>query len=278
VQIDRDQSSSALPLNDQKQSREWDSSEYHRLSQPQVSWGEKVLSRLKLRGDECVLDAGCGSGRLTAELTEALPRGQVVGVDLSKNMVQAAREHLRSDFGRRVGLVAADLVDLPFEHAFDGIVSTAAFHWVLDHNKLFASLRSTLREGGWLHAQCGGGPNLARLRRRVAELAEFPRYAPYLAEFPEPWFFADARQAGDILQRAGFVNVATSVEPAPTVLEDAEQYAGFISGIILRVHLGELPSGDLRSQFVAELTEMAGEDTHPYSLDYWRLNLSADTP
>jgi len=123
-------------------SREWNSSVYHRLSQPQVTWGKKVLSRLRLRGDETVLDAGCGTGRLTAELLDALPRGRVFALDLSQNMLASARQHL----GARVQFLAADLLHLPFERAFDGIVSTAAFHWVLDHDRLFLNLRRALAE------------------------------------------------------------------------------------------------------------------------------------
>jgi trans-aconitate 2-methyltransferase len=263
-------------LHGQDPSREWNSSAYHQLSRPQVSWGKKVLSRLKLRGDERVLDAGCGTGRLTADLIETLPRGQIVGVDLSQNMLQSACEHLRPEFGGRLSLVAADLLHLPFEHAFDGIVSTAAFHWVLDHDKLFASLRLVLRPGGWLHAQCGGGPNIARLRKRVALLAQTPSHAPYLAQFQEPWFFADAERAADILRRAGFINVETSLEAAPTVLDDAQQYREFVSNIILRAHLRQFASEELRSQFMAELSEQAAADDPPYSLDYWRLNLSGN--
>ncbi len=114
----------------QSSSREWNSDAYHRLSAPQVSWGKKVLSRLRLRGDEAVLDAGCGTGRLTAELLEALPRGRVVGIDLSQNMLRSAREHL-AQFQLRANLVVCDLLRLPFAASFDGIVSTAAFHWVL---------------------------------------------------------------------------------------------------------------------------------------------------
>lgn len=261
-------------MKDSSQSREWNSSVYHRLSQPQVSWGKKVLSRLRLRGDEQVLDAGCGSGRLTAELLEALPRGRVVGVDLSQNMLHSAQEHLRSDFGGRLTLVVADLRHLPFEHTFDGIVSTAAFHWVPDHDRLFSSLRSALRSGGWLHAQCGGGENLIRLRQRVAMLVRSAPYAPYLASFREPWFFADAEQAADILRRAGFTNIETSVEAAPTLLENASQYEEFVRNIILRAHLRQLPSEDLRLRLMTELTALAGDDEPPYLLDYWRLNLS----
>jgi trans-aconitate 2-methyltransferase len=173
-----------------------------------------------------------------------------------------------------VRLVAADLLHLPFERAFDGVVSTAAFHWVLDHDLLFAGLRSILRPGGWLHAQCGGGPNLAGLRQRVNRLAGTAPYVSYLADYAEPWFFADDRQAAEILRHAGFVNVEASLEAAPTLLDDAGQYAEFVSNIILRAHLRQIPSEELRNSFVAELTSKAALDNPSYSLDYWRLNLS----
>jgi trans-aconitate 2-methyltransferase len=252
--------------------REWNSSAYHRLSAPQVSWGKKVLSRLRLRGDEVVLDAGCGTGRLTAELLAALPRGRVVGIDLSENMLGSAREHL-ARFRSRMSLAACDLLHLPFENAFDGIVSTAAFHWVLDHDRLFANLQRALVSGGWLEAQCGGGPNIARLRERINALAATPEFSRYFADFREPWLFQDAESAAETLRRAGFVAIETSVEPALTVLENAEHYGEFVRNIILRRHLRNIPSETERARFMAKLTEQATQDEPPFSIDYWRLNL-----
>lgn len=260
----------------QSSSHEWNSPVYHRLSQPQVSWGKKVLARLRLRGDEIVLDAGCGTGRLTAELLEALPRGRVIGLDLSQNMLTSAREHLLAQSENRVGLVAADLLHLPFANTFDGIVSTAAFHWVLDHDALFASLRCALHPRGWLEAQCGGGPNLAALRKRADALAATPKYAPFFSGFHEPWLFENAEEAAGTLRRAGFVNVRTSVESAPTLLDDAAHYKEFVRNIILRRHLEQLPEESLRVQFMGNLAEQAANDDPPFLLDYWRLNLSAN--
>jgi trans-aconitate 2-methyltransferase len=257
----------------QSNAREWNSAVYHRLSAPQVSWGKKVLSRLHLRGDELILDAGCGTGRLTAELLEALPKGYVVGIDLSQNMLRTAREHLAPQFGNRLSLVACHFLHLPFEHAFDGIVSTAAFHWVLDHHKLFANLHQALLPGGWLEAQCGGGPNVARPRARADALAATPKFAGYFAGFREPWLFQDAAGAASTLERAGFVGVETSLESAPTVLEDAKQYGEFIRNIIFHRHLENLPTEQLRTEFIENLTEQAAADDPPFTLDYWRLNL-----
>jgi trans-aconitate 2-methyltransferase len=255
--------------------REWNSSEYHRLSEPQVAWGKKVLERLRLRGDELLLDAGCGTGRLTELLLEIVPQGRVVALDLSLNMLTAAREHLKPRFHRRVSFVAADLQQLPFEHRFDGIVSTAAFHWVLDHIRLFRSLHRALRPGGWLQAQCGGGPNLADLRERMKVLALSPRYARFLADFPEPWRYEDDKTAADLLRHAGFVDVKASLDAAPTAIENRQQYMDFVKSIILRAHLERLPDQQLRELYVANLADQAAEDNPPFLLDYWRLNLSA---
>jgi trans-aconitate 2-methyltransferase len=258
---------------DGKQSSwEWNSSVYHRLSGPQVSWGKKVLSRLRFRGDEVVLDAGCGTGRLTAELLEALPRGRVVAVDLSQNMLRSAREHLER-FGSRVSLLACDLLHLSFERAFDIIVSTAAFHWVLDHDRLFENLRMALMPDGCLEAQCGGGPNLERLRQRAHALMERPEFVPFFPDFHEPWLFEDAAGAAESLRRSGFVEVETSVEEAPTVLDGAAQYREFIHNIIFHRHLERIPSEAGRAEFIARLTDQAARDDPPFLLDYCRLNL-----
>ena len=260
------------------QMREWNATDYHRISGPQVSWGKKVLARLRLRGDEVLMDAGCGTGRLTAELLRSLPRGRVVGVDLSQNMLAGALDYLASDFGDKFLLVAADLQYLPFEKVFDGIFSTAAFHWVPDHDHLFRSLFHALRPGGWLRAQCGGGPNLARLRQRTNQLAATAKYAGYFAGFREPWTFNDAETAALILQRAGFIEVDTSLEPAFTVLEDLPKYSEFVRSVILRQHLERIPDAEMRNEFIAALAGQAATDDPPFSLDYWRLNLNAKTP
>src|SRR6187431_1425343 len=95
--------------------RDWDARTYDRVADPMTRWGAAVLDRLPLRGDERVLDAGCGSGRVTELLAERLPGGRVVALDGSSQMVAAARERL-APFGDRVEYVVADLLEpLPLE-------------------------------------------------------------------------------------------------------------------------------------------------------------------
>jgi len=257
--------------------REWNAATYHRVSGPQVSWGRKVLARVHLEGNETLLDAGCGTGRLTEDLLEALPTGRVVGVDLSQNMLCAAREHL-APHAAKAAFVVADLESLPFERAFDGVFSTAAFHWVTDHDRLFRSLFRALKPGGWLVAQCGGGANLARLRDRARALGARPKFASYLGTYREPWEYADAETTAARLRRAGFENITTSLEAAPTVFESAEKFSEFIRNVVFHRHLECIPDPPLREEFIALLTRQSTEDDPPYCLDYWRLNLEACVP
>src|SRR4051794_40166115 len=133
--------------------RTWDGAAYDRLSTPMERLGREVLDRLELRGDETILDAGCGSGRLTELLIDRVPDGRVIGVDASASMIDAARERL----GAGADLRVADLVGLDLSgETVDVVFSTATFHWIADHDALFASLRAVLRPGGRLVAQCGG--------------------------------------------------------------------------------------------------------------------------
>jgi len=256
-------------------SHEWNASAYHRLSSPQFEWGQRVLSELHLRGDEHVLDAGCGTGRLTELLLSNLTHGRVVGLDLSRNMVQHARRELNERFGAQVSFVAADLTALPFAGVFDGIFSTASFHWVLDHGQLFRNLFDALRPGGWLHAQCGGGANLARLRKRVRDLSQEADFSQWLGSFREPWFFSDDVGAKVRLREAGFNEANASLESAPVRVSSSQEFESYLRTFVLHRHLELLPSEQLREQFVRALADVSGRDDPPWTLDYWRLNLRA---
>jgi SAM-dependent methyltransferase len=267
---------------DPRQERtEWNAEIYHRVSNPHVTWGAKVIEGLTLRGDETVMDAGCGSGRLTADLLERLPNGEVIAVDRSQNMLDAARENLTPRYGDRVRYVQADLQSIQPDQIgepVDVIFSTAAFHWIHDHPRLFAGLFRLLSPGGWLIAQCGGGPNLAALLARAAELMTTPRYAPFFTGWPGPWEFSDDVTTADRLRAAGFINVETSLEEAPTRLADAATYREFLTTVIFGSHLARIPDEQLREGFIDHLTTLATEDDPPFFLDYWRLNLRGQRP
>ncbi|MGA3212624.1 MAG: class I SAM-dependent methyltransferase [Terriglobales bacterium] len=258
-------------------SREWNASAYHRLSDYQFAWGKKVLARLDLRGDERVLDAGCGTGRLTAELLLRLPRGEVAALDLSENMLRTARAHLLPSFGGHVSFVCSDLQRLPFRACFDGVFSTATFHWAQDHPRLFSGILESLKRGGWLVAQCGGGPNLLRLRQRTAEVMSSAEYACFFEDWRDPWEFASAESTRERLQDAGFVNTETWIEPESFELPDEATFAQYLATVTLHRHLERIPDAALGEMFIGRVISRYRAD-HSRSLDYWRLNMNAIKP
>jgi trans-aconitate 2-methyltransferase len=148
--------------------RDWDAERYEAVSDPQARWGREVLQRLPLLGNEWVLDAGCGTGRVTEELAARLPNGRVVALDLSEAMAAGARRRL--DHGAAHVVVADLLRTVPVSRAIDAVLSTATFHWVPDHDALFRNLAAAMRPGARMEAQCGGAGNLAGLIEAAAEV------------------------------------------------------------------------------------------------------------
>lgn len=257
--------------------REWNARAYHALSEPQFEWGRRVLNDLDLSGSEDALDVGCGSGRLTALLADRLPSGSVVALDRSENMARAARDTLAAQSARS-SVVIGDVLALPFSAAFDVVFSTATFHWVLDHDALFAGVHRVLKPGGVLHAQCGGRGNLERAHERAEAVMTTRPFVPYFRGWTPPWEFADAATTAVRLERAGFTDVRTSVEQAHVELPDARTFRAFVSVVVLRPHLSRIPTEELREQFVDDVTKLAAKEEPPFLLDYWRLNISATKP
>jgi trans-aconitate 2-methyltransferase len=249
--------------------REWDGRSYDRISGPQLELGREVLRRLELRGDETVLDAGCGSGRVTEALLERLPRGSVIALDASPSMTAAATERFaNSPLSERVEVRVGDLLELALEEPVDAVFSTATFHWIADHPRLFARLHGALRPGGRLVAQCGGEGNIDVLRGRAAEVLARPRYAAAFSGWSPPWNYAGPEITHERLLAAGFSSAECWLTPAP---QQPEHPREFLSTIVLGPHVDHLPE-DLRGPFIDDVLTELGE---PVVVDYVRLNIDA---
>lgn len=254
---------------------EWNADLYHRVSDPQFRWGMVVLARVTFAGDETVIDAGCGSGRVSAELASRVPRGRVIGLDRSRQMASAARETARRHAAANLHVAVADLLALPIAQRADLVFSTATFHWILDHDALFAEIHHALAPGGRLVAQCGGAGNLARIHDRAHAIMQSREWSSQFARWREPWEFASAETTTARLRRAGFGDIRAWLEPAPTAFADGHAFATFNATVVLRPHLACLPTEAMRARFVAELAERFAADDTPFVLDYVRLNISA---
>jgi trans-aconitate 2-methyltransferase len=244
-------------------SRDWDAGTYDRVSDPQFRWALEQLDRLTLDGDEVVLDAGCGSGRVTALLADRVPRGRVYGVDVAPSMTQHAAEAL----GGRAVILCQDLVELDLPEPVDVVFSNATFHWVPDHDALFAALHRALRPGGRLVAQCGGRGNIDEFRRLADEVAQEDPFRAYFQDWQGPWNYADAPETAERLRRAGFSEVRTWLEERPTPLDDP---APFVRAVCLVRHLDRLPA-ERHAEFVEAVLARAAR---PFVLGYVRLNMT----
>ena len=244
--------------------REWDAETYDAVSDPQFNWGMEVLERLELRGDEVAVDAGCGSGRVTAELLERLPGGGVIAVDGSAAMVEKAKERL----GDRVDYLVADLVELELDEPVDLVFSTATLHWIPDHDALFARLLAALKPGGRLVAQCGGKGNVATHTQVIAAVAADPEYGQHLTGAKALWNFAGPEETEARLRDAGFTDVHCWLQPKPV---QPAQPLEFVSTVTLGPILDQLP--EEKRQPFAEAVLAKSEQ--PLVLDYIRLNIEA---
>jgi trans-aconitate 2-methyltransferase len=238
----------------------WDAPTYDRSSEPQQSWAADVLARLeRIAPDATVLDVGCGTGRVTEALLAFVPRGRVLAMDASPQMVALARRRL----GARAHVWCQDVLELDLAEPVDAIVSTATLHWVTDHDRLWARLARGLRPGGMLEGQCGGEGNIDRVREVIDAVAR--DVAPELVGW-SPWLFAGPRETERRLQEAGFSAARCWLEERPTHPQDLD---AFVRASILPAHLARLPA-ERRDQFAAAVVARVRAP-----LDYVRLNVSA---
>jgi trans-aconitate 2-methyltransferase len=238
--------------------RDWDAAAYDRLPIPMTAWGETVLGWLELDGHERVLDAGCGTGQVTALLRERVPHGEVVALDGSAAMIEQARARLGAD---RVAYLVADLgAPLALERPVDAILSTATFHWIPDHDALFANLAAVLRPGGHLAAQCGGAGNIASIEAALRSMGE---------DFAGRKNFATPEATRARLAAAGFTDIACWLHDEPTPIAD-EDFEPYLEAICLGDHV-EGMGEDERHRFVREVAVRMPEPV----IDYVRLNIRA---
>lgn len=247
--------------------RDWNADAYHRVSGPQVAMSQAVLDRLELRGDETVLDAGCGSGRVTRLLLDRVPRGRVIAVDASAEMVARARTELAD---APADVRQADLARLrlsPGEQV-DAVFSNATFHWVPDHDALFAALAAAMKPGARISAQCGGEGNVAALHEAAIEAGADAGLADRFAGWPRPWNFAGPEQTEARLRAAGFDEVRCWLQAWPVEPDEPRAY---LETVCLGPHLERLAPDEHERFLDAVLLRLGGCPV----LDYVRLNIVA---
>lgn len=245
---------------------DWEAGKYSRVATPQREWSGAVLGRLILNGDETVLDAGCGSGNVTADLLAKLPNGRLIGVDGSPSMVEEATVRLGDD--PRTRFICQDLAALTLDEQVDHVFSNATFHWIGDHDRLFHSLAAATKPGGSLVAQCGGQGNVAEVIAALGAVNREEPFAGIFGEYTDPWNFAGPEETEVRLARAGYEKVDCWLEERVARPEDPR---GFFEASFLAPARQVLDP----EQFTEYTDRLLAEMGQPTSFNYVRLNMTA---
>jgi trans-aconitate 2-methyltransferase len=246
---------------------DWDAAKYHRQAAPQEEWARTVLARMELKGDETVLDAGCGSGRATQLLLERLPRGRVIGVDGSPSMIDEARRTL-APWGDRIELMVCDLLELELPEPVDAVFSNATFHWIRDHERLFGRMRGALKPGGPLVAQCGGEGNVAEFAEAIERATALPEFSAAFEGWQTPYHFAGPPETEERLRAAGFEEIRCWLEDREVQPESPREFAAAVG--LAPMH-ERLPK-EQRDAFTDAVLERLRK---PVAFHYVRLNIDA---
>lgn len=254
----------------------WNAEVYDKIGTPMRGWAQAVIADIGLRGDETILDAGCGSGSVTLDLWERAKDGKIYALDSSPDMIARLRATLAERQIENVFPMQGDLTDFTLAEPVDVVFSNAVFHWIQDDAGLFGSLARAAKPGGRLRAQCGGASNIQKLMAAARDVEKREPYSQHLSGRAEPRKYRTEAQAVEALQANGWKNARAEIFASDVKFEDADHAVLYLRTIILQQQASALPEG-LSERFlrdvVAEVIKRYGA---PFVADYVRLNLWAE--
>jgi trans-aconitate 2-methyltransferase len=206
----------------------WDAEDYARNSSAQLTWATELMAKLALKGDEALVDIGCGDGKITAELARQLTRGSVVGIDASPAMVAAAQTRFPQAQYPNLGFRQMDAACLELPATFDIAFSTSVLHWVRDHQAVLRGVRRCLRLGGRILFQMGGRGNAEEMFSIVQAMIRSPSWRDAFAGFEAPWYFYGVEDYQTWLPSCGFTPVRIELVPKDMQHDGPEQLKGWM--------------------------------------------------
>jgi trans-aconitate 2-methyltransferase len=253
---------------------EFDGEKYAEASTHQQEWGTRLIAELGLRGDERVLDLGCGDGALTAQIADLLPNGEVIGIDASHGMIDAARQNQR----KNLRFIIMDIGDLTFNAEFDVVFSNATLHWVREHGKLLQKVQQGLRPGGMLRFNFAGDGNCSHFFQVVKEAMGLAAFSHYFAAFQWPWYMPTVAEYASLVGQSGFHDARVWGENADRFFPDAQTMVKWIdqpSLVPFLACIGEKDKGAFREFVVGKMIELTQGDDGRCFETFRRINVFA---
>jgi trans-aconitate 2-methyltransferase len=222
---------------------EFDGKKYEKASAHQKEWGSKILGELNLRGTEQVLDLGCGDGVLTAQIADLVPHGEVVGIDASQGMIEAARGKERAN----LRFVLMDIDQLNYVEEFDVVFSNATLHWVKNHERLLDNVRIALRTDGKLRFNFAGEGNCSHFFKVIREAMSHDDFAAGFADFQWPWYMPSVEQYESLVHRSGLRDARVWGENADRLFPDVDTMVRWVDQPSLVPFLACVPEANRRA-------------------------------
>ena len=253
---------------------EFDGKKYEKASAHQKDWGARLVSELSLKGDERVLDLGCGDGGNTAMIAERLPEGQVVGIDASQGMIDAAKPKKSAN----LSFVLMDIDEMEFDDEFDVVYSNAALHWVKDHERLLGSVSKALRNGGLARFNFAADGNCVHFFKVVRKAMEKEAFRRFFSDFSWPWYLPSVDEYSRLVGRSDLRDQRVWGENADRYFPDTETMIGWLDQPSLVPFLSCIPEPDkagFRDYVVAEMIRETRQDDGRCFETFRRINLVA---
>ena len=249
----------------------WDPKEYNKHSDQQQVWARELISKLNLSGSEHVLDVGCGDGKVTVEIAAQVPRGKVVGMDMSDQMVEFARQSFPPAKHPNLSFVQGDAADFDLGTEFDLVFSNAVLHWLKDHGPVLLSISRALKPQGWALLQMGGKGNAEKIIGVMEYLAERDPWQAYLAGMGMPYGFHGPEEYQAWLEPAGLKARRLELIPKTMVFAGKEGLKGWIRSTWLP-YTSRVPD-EMREDLIEEVAQAYLKDNPADEKDQVRVGM-----
>jgi len=238
----------------------WNAQDYAKNSANQFQWAKELIPKLKLQGNETLLDIGCGDGKITAELARCISSGRAVGVDSSEKMIQLAKTtFLQKDYPN-LSFQVMDARKLTFQGEFDIAFSNATLHWIVDQKAMLCGVQRSLKPGGRLLFQMAGKGNARDVLSIIKKLAAAKPWKGFFSNMTFPYGFYDPKDYKAFLHEADLEPLRIELFPKDMKFNGAEGLAGWVRTTWLPF-TDKLPV-ELRAKFV-ELIVNRYLETYP---------------
>ena len=252
---------------------EFDGEKYEKASAHQKEWGTKLIAELDLRGTERILDLGCGDGALTARIADLVPHGEVVGIDASRGMIEAARSKER----KNLRFLLMDINELNYVEQFDVVFSNATLHWIKDHRRLLRNVGRALLKGGRLRFNFAGDGNCSHFFSVIRQAMSAEEFAADFAGFDWPWYMPSVEEYPALMEASGMDKGRVWGENADRYFPDAAEMIRWIDQPSLVPFLAHLPDGaKLRFREYVRMIELTRQADGRCFETFRRINVSAE--